>query len=123
MLILKNKFVNNNYILKMLTAGLILKGWEVKQIKHKYIDIKNSFIFDFKKEIFIKNFLISNEKNNYNNRNIKLLLNKKEIKELLIKLKKFKILPFEIFLIKHIIKVKIVIVLNKNKNKINKCNI
>ncbi|QND78555.1 tmRNA-binding protein SmpB [Candidatus Nasuia deltocephalinicola] len=123
MLILKNKFVNNNYILKILTAGLILKGWEVKQIKCKYIDIKNSFIFDFKKEIFIKNFLISNEKNNYNNRNIKLLLNKREIKEILIKLKKFKILPFEIFLIKHIIKVNIVVVLNKNKNIISKCNI
>ncbi|ALP69991.1 tmRNA-binding protein SmpB [Candidatus Nasuia deltocephalinicola] len=113
MLILKNKFVNNNYILKMLTAGLILKGWEVKQIKYKYIDIKNSFIFSFKKEIFIKNFLISNKKNNYNNRNIKLLLNKKEIKELLIKLRKFKILPFEIFLIKNLIKLNIVIVLNK----------
>lgn len=123
MLILKNKFIDNYYVLKILTAGLILKGWEVKQVKFKYIDIKNSFVFDSKKEIFIKNFLILDKKNNYNNRNIKLLLNKKEIKELLIKLTKFKILPFEIFSIKHIIKINIVIVLNKNKNRINKCNI
>ncbi len=84
--IIYNKKINYNYnIIKKFKAGIILKGWEVKSILFKNIDIKNSYIkINQKKEIFLKNANIIPLKNHLINkkhlqRNIKILLKKKQI--------------------------------------------
>ncbi|WP_259286168.1 SsrA-binding protein [Candidatus Nasuia deltocephalinicola] len=116
--IINNKITNNEYyITDKYLAGLVLKGWEVKNLKiYNSIDIKNSYIINIKNEIFLKNSIIHESKKNNNKeikRNIKLLLKKKEIKIILNKIKNFKIVPFNIFLKKNIIKINIVVVLKK----------
>ncbi len=92
-------------------------GWEVKSLKiYNSINIKNSYIINIKNEIFLKNSVISDNKKNNNNdikRNRKLLLKKNEIKMILNKIKNFKIIPFNIFLKKNLIKINIVIVIKK----------
>ncbi len=117
--IINKKITNNNlyYITDKYSAGLVLKGWEVKNLKiYNSIDIKNSYIVNIKNEIFLKNSIINENKKIKNNnikRNIKLLLKKSEIKIILNKIKKFKIIPFNIFLKKNIIKINIVVVIKK----------
>ncbi len=84
--IIYNKKINYNFnIIKKFKAGIILKGWEVKSILFKNIDIQNSYIkITQKKEIFLKNANIIPLKNHLINkkhlkRNIKILLKKKQI--------------------------------------------
>ncbi|WP_259292998.1 SsrA-binding protein [Candidatus Nasuia deltocephalinicola] len=113
-----NKIIKNQYyITDRYLAGIVLKGWEVKNLKiYNSIDIKNSYIINIKNEIFLKNSIINENKKNNNNdikRNRKLLLKKKEIKIILSKIKNFKIIPFNIFLKKNIIKINIVVVIKK----------
>ncbi|WP_259292873.1 SsrA-binding protein [Candidatus Nasuia deltocephalinicola] len=115
--IINKKIKNQYYIIDKYSAGIVLAGWEVKSLKiYNSIDIKNSYIINIKNEIFLKNSIINeNRKNNNNNikRNRKLLLKKSEIKIILNKIKNFKIIPFNIFLKKNIIKINIVIVIKK----------
>lgn len=113
-----NNIINNKYyIIERYLAGLVLMGWEVKSLKiYNSINIKNSYIINIKNEIFLKNSVISDNKKNNNNdikRNRKLLLKKNEIKMILNKIKNFKIIPFNIFLKKNLIKINIVIVIKK----------
>ncbi len=123
--IINNKFINKNYIIKeKFKAGIILKGWEVKSIFKKNIEIKNSYIkINNKKEIYIINLNI-NPLNNIlikkKNRDIKLLLKKKEINYLY---NKVNIKGYTIILVSIIIKkpwYKIIIALCKGKKKYNK---
>ncbi|WP_259286198.1 SsrA-binding protein [Candidatus Nasuia deltocephalinicola] len=116
--IFNSKIINNRYyITNKYLAGLVLKGWEVKNLKiYNSIDIKNSYIINIKNEIFLKNSIINENKKNYNKdikRNRKLLLKKNEIKIILNKIKNFKVVPFNIFLKKNIIKINIVVVIKK----------
>ncbi len=112
-----NKVIKNQYyITDKYLAGIVLKGWEVKDLKiYNSINIKNSYIINIKNEIFLKNSLIygSRKINKEIKRNRKLLLKKKEIKIILNKIKNFKIIPFNIFLKKNIFKITIVIVIKK----------
>ncbi|WP_259288896.1 SsrA-binding protein [Candidatus Nasuia deltocephalinicola] len=116
--IIKNKIINKQYyITDKYLAGLVLKGWEVKNLKiYNSIEIKNSYIINIKNEIFLKNSIIYENKKSNNKeikRNRKLLLKRKEIKIILNKIKNFKIIPFNIFLKKNIIKINIVVVIKK----------
>lgn len=116
--IINNKIINNRYhIIDKYLAGIVLKGWEVKNLKiHNSIDIRNSYITSIKNEIFLKNSIINkNKKNNKQDikRDRKLLLKKNEIKIILNKIKNFKIIPLNIFLKKNIIKINIIIVIKK----------
>ncbi len=82
--IIYNKYIIKNYIIKKIfQAGIILKGWEVKSILKKNIDIKNSYInINKNKEVYLINSNIFPLENNLiknKNRKIKLLLKKKEI--------------------------------------------
>ncbi len=82
--IIYNKFIKKNYLIKkQFQAGIILKGWEVKSILKKNIDIKNSYIkINNLKEIFLINLNIFPLSNNIiykKKRKIKILLKKKEI--------------------------------------------
>ncbi len=125
--IIYNKFIKKNYtIKKKFKAGLILKGWEVKSILKKNIEIKNSYIkIKNKKEIFLINFKINPININKNlikkkNRNIKLLLKKKEINYLY---KKINIKGNTIMILSIIIKkpwFKTIIALCKGKKKYDK---
>ncbi len=119
-----NKKIYLNYnIKKKITAGIILKGWQVKLIKKKEIDIKNSYIKIKKKNIYLTNYNINNYKINNlkeKKKDIKILLKKKEIQYLSNKLnnKGYTIIPISIKLNK--IWIKIVIGLCKGKKKYNK---
>ncbi|WP_259286593.1 SsrA-binding protein [Candidatus Nasuia deltocephalinicola] len=116
--IINKKIINNRYyITDKYSAGIVLMGWEVKNLKiYNSIEIKNSYIINIKNEIFLKNSIINENKKNNNNdikRNRKLLLKRREIKIILNKIKNFKIVPFNIFLKKNIIKINIVIIIKK----------
>ncbi len=124
-IILHNKKIEFNFkIKKKYTAGMILKGWEVKLIKFKKINIKNSYIkIKNKKEIYITNIKF-NIKNNINklkkNRKIKILLKKKEINYLY---KKSNIKGYTLLIMSIIIKnkwYKIILALCKGKKKYEK---
>lgn len=121
MFIIENRNIYFKYfIVKSYNAGLVLEGWEVKFIKIKHsFEIKNSFIISKENNFFLKNSFISKYNNNINsktNRERKILLKKKEIKEINQKCykSKFKLLPLLIFIKNKYIKIKIVIVIKKN---------
>jgi SsrA-binding protein len=107
MTILKNKkaFFEFN-ILERYTAGIELKGSEVKSIKNAKVSLGESYCFIENGEIFIKNMHVSEHEqggkaNNHNPvRDRKLLLKKKEISNLNddVKQKGLTIIPLEIIL-------------------------
>ncbi|QSF25347.1 hypothetical protein CU086_00770 [Candidatus Nasuia deltocephalinicola] len=76
-----NEVIKEYNIIEKINAGIVLEGWEVKNIKfYKNIELKNSYIINIKNEIFLKNSKI-NSKNISNlkiQRNRKLLLKKKK---------------------------------------------
>ncbi len=119
-----NKKIHLNYnIKKKFIAGIILKGWQVKLIKKKEIDIKNSYIKIKKNNIYLTKYNINNYKKNIlkkKKKDIKILLKKKEIQYLnnKIKNKGYTIIPISIKLNK--IWIKIIIGLCKGKKKYNK---
>lgn len=105
--IIKNKRGYYEYtILQKYTAGIKLKGSEVKSMRAGKISISEAYCFISNGEIFIKGMHISERKeggkyNNHEpNRDRKLLLTKKEILELDEKITKkgLTIIPLEIIL-------------------------
>lgn len=106
-------------------AGMVLFGDEVKSIKNKSIDISDAYIkLNSKMEPIITNTKISfYKKSNINtikhklNRDIKLLLNKKEILKLknFLDQKKYTAVPSKIFLKDNLIKLEIAVVSGKKK--------
>ncbi len=122
--IINNKKIYYNYnIIKKFIAGVCLKGWEVKYIKNKKIDISKSYIkINKKREIYLINLNINFKKNilNYKNRKIKILLKKKEIKYLYNKTytKGYTLVLINIKILKPWFK--ITIALAKGKKKYNK---
>lgn len=106
-LITKNKKAFFSYeIIEKLTAGIQLKGSEVKSIKANNVNISESYCLISDNEIFIKNMHVSEHKQGgqHNNheplRDRKLLLKKKEIISLYnkVKQKSFTIVPLSIIL-------------------------
>lgn len=106
-LLIKNKKAYFEYqILEKYTAGIKLKGSEVKSMRAGKISISEAYCFISNGEIFIKGMHISERKeggkyNNHEpNRDRKLLLTKKEILELDEKITKkgLTIIPLEIIL-------------------------
>jgi len=107
MTIAKNKKAFFEYnILERYTAGIELKGSEVKSIKNAKVSLGESYCFIENGEIFIKNMHVSEHEqggktNNHNPvRDRKLLLKKKEISNLNddVKQKGLTIIPLEIIL-------------------------
>jgi SsrA-binding protein len=125
-LISVNKKVDYEYEIKeKFDAGLVLFGDEVKSIKNSNFDMKDSYVkFSKDLEVFLYNFKISiYKKSNINlikhkiNREIKLLLNKKEIQKLnsLLKEKSYTAIPKKIYTKNNFIKVEVVVVRGKKK--------
>jgi SsrA-binding protein len=107
MTIVKNKKVFFEYnILERYTAGIELRGSEVKSIKNAKVSLGESYCFIENGEIFIKNMHVSEHEqggkaNNHNPvRDRKLLLKKKEISNLNddVKQKGLTIIPLEVIL-------------------------
>ena len=87
-LIVRNKTATRNYKLgESFQAGIVLEGWEVKSLREKKVDVKNSYVTFKKNEAWLIGIKIdppSSLKNFDVNplRTRKLLLNKKEIAQL-----------------------------------------
>jgi SsrA-binding protein len=114
-----NKIVNKKayfefHILKQFEAGIQLFGSEVKSLRHGNANIGDGYCYVWDKEVFVKNLYISKyEESSYMNheerRDRKLLLHKKEIREI-IKLTQDNgttVIPLELFISKGRFKVKI----------------
>jgi SsrA-binding protein len=119
MVLIQNRDIYRSYeILERFTAGIELKGFEVKAIFSGKGSLKGSYVSYKGKELFLKNFYLPpyQEKNtpkDYNPlRDRKLLLHRKEINYLLNKIKQpgLTIVPLKIYNQNRLIKVEIALV-------------
>lgn len=123
--ILINKKILFNYdIIENFNSGIILKGYEVKSIKNKDINISTAFInlknnipylinCHIKQYDFAKNILFYDP-----NRPKKLLLKKNEIlkiKKIINNFKNTTIVPYKVYIYNNIVKLQISIVKGKKK--------
>lgn len=123
-----NRKANYEYsFIKEFTAGLELLGPEVKSLRKGDGNITESYIYIVNNEAFLKNSYISKYKDSRTfdheeRRDRKLLLRKKEIKEIhnLVKIDGNTIIPIEIFLTNNMFKIKIG--LGKGKKLFDKRN-
>ena len=126
-LIFKNRKASFNYSFSdKYTAGVILKGSEIKSIKDQSVDFSNSYCIIKHNEIFIigmniKEYKFANLNNHDPDRDRKLLLNRKEINQIKKKVseKKFSIIPTKLFMSRRGL-VKIEIGLGKGKKEYDK---
>ena len=87
-LIVRNKTATRNYKLgESFQAGIVLEGWEVKSLREKKVDVKNSYVTFKKNEAWLIGIKIDTPSSLKNFdvdplRTRKLLLNKKEIAQL-----------------------------------------
>ena len=87
-LIVRNKTATRNYKLgESFQAGIVLEGWEVKSLREKKVDVKNSYVIFKKNEAWLIGIKIDPPSSLKNFdvdplRTRKLLLNKKEITQL-----------------------------------------
>lgn len=87
-LIVRNKTATRNYKLgESFQAGIVLEGWEVKSLREKKVDVKNSYVAFKKNEAWLIGIKIDPPSSLKNFdvdplRTRKLLLNKKEIAQL-----------------------------------------
>ncbi len=123
-IISKNKRANFDYEIKeTFKAGIVLKGYEVKAVKTKSVDLGGSYVA-FKKG---KPYLINAKIPPYQPKNVPkdylpdkprlLLLKKKEASKIILEKKaaKLVVVPLEVFLEKNLIKIKIALAKHKKK--------
>ena len=126
-LIFKNRKASFNYSFSdKYTAGVVLKGSEIKSIKDQSVDFSNSYCIIKHNEIFIigmniKEYKFANLNNHDPDRDRKLLLNRKEINQSKKKVseKKFSIIPTKLFMSSRGL-IKIEIGLGKGKKEYDK---
>lgn len=102
-------------VLESFDAGIILIGNEVKSIRGNNVTIADSFVYIKNGELFIKNMKVAKYKQAHmldkhdENREKKLLLNRKEINKIekLIQGVGTTIIPLEVFISRNLIKIKI----------------
>ena len=121
--IIKNKKAFHDYtILEKYEAGIVLKGSEIKAIREKRVNIKDSFVRFIKGELFLLNAhisILSTTNAHYRHEedgSRKLLLHKKELNKLFIKVHKdgMTIVPLELYLNnKNILKARIALAKGK----------
>ena len=104
--IAKNKKANYSYALEeVFSAGMLLKGSEIKSVRESQVTISDSYCVFIKGELWVKGLHISEYKQaSYNNhepkRDRKLLLTKRELKKLLTKVKEkgYSIVPTRLYI-------------------------
>ena len=107
---IKNKKAYYNYeVLETFTAGIMLLGPEVKSIKGGKCSIGESHCYFKDEELYVKNLTITESIGDTTDRPKKLLLRKKELKELSEKVaqKGLTIVPLKMFTKKALIKMEI----------------
>ena len=99
------KAFHEYHIFDKYNAGMVLTGTEIKSVRKGAVNLKDSFVKIEDFEVFLYNCHISpyEQGNRYNHeekRTRKLLLNKREIEELIGKIKKdgYAIVPLELYL-------------------------
>ena len=105
-LLIKNKKANFNYdISDKYTAGMVLKGTEIKSLKESKVNFSNSYCLIIDDQVYLKGmniseYLYGNINNHDPDRDRKLLLNKNEIKQIKKKVteKKLSIVPIKLFI-------------------------
>jgi SsrA-binding protein len=119
--ILNRKARHDYHIIQSFTAGLSLKGTEVKSIKNGGLTFSDPYCFITSKGLIMKGISISNiQKNSFvkhdEKRDINLLLNKSEISKLIKGMDKGKtIVPLKLFVnSRGLIKAEIALVKGKN---------
>ncbi|WP_343189605.1 SsrA-binding protein SmpB [Buchnera aphidicola] len=119
-----NKKIKYNYfIINKIVSGIVLQGWEVKSLRKKKVDINNSYISFIKNEVYLINSIIyatsciDKSIPIIINRNRKLLLKKKQIKNLLFlkKKKRYTFVSFSLFWKKNFCKLKFALAKGKKK--------
>jgi len=116
-----NKKARFDYeILEVIEAGIVLTGSEVKSLRDKNIQLKDSYVSFSNGEAFLQNAHISPyQASSYNNhvpeRLRKLLLNRKEINQLMGKVQErgLSIVPLKIFFKKGLVKLDLGLVRGK----------
>lgn len=113
-IIRKNKKIFHDYtIIKTFSAGMVLKGTDIKPIKEGKIEIERSYIRFLHDQLFIVNSRITNseEISNVSNKR-RLLLNRKEIDEIgkYINVLRLTAVPIEVVLDHGLIKLRLAIV-------------
>jgi SsrA-binding protein len=106
---IKNKKAFFNYeLIERITAGLVLKGTEIKSIREGKADLNEAFCVIVNDELFVRGMHISPYKFGTHTNHIakadrKLLVNKKELKkwESKTKEKGFTIIPIKLFINEH----------------------
>lgn len=127
MKIFKNKKAERNFFLtQKFEAGIVLKGTEIKSIRAGKINFKDSYAKAEKGEIWLYNLHISPyDQASYNNhdpeRPRKLLLNRKEIRKIIIKMEErgFTLVPVELYINEKGL-VKLTMALARGKRKYDK---
>jgi SsrA-binding protein len=108
-MLITNKKVQFEYeIIEKYSCGIILSGSEVKSIKDNKVSIVDTYCYIKNCEMFVRNLNITTSEEK---REIKLLLNKKEIKDIEKRMEKgLTIVPYKIYTnYKGLIKLEIVI--------------
>ena len=120
-LIKKNKGLYKYNIEETYEAGIKLQGTEIKSIRARNVNLKDSFAVVEKGEIFLYNMHISPYKqgNRYNHepeRKRKLLLHKNEIRKLIgyTKQKGYTLIPLNLYLKHNLAKVELAVAKGKN---------
>ena len=121
-----NKNASRNYSFSQtFEAGIVLKGWEVKSLRDGKVDVKDSYVKFIRNEAWVIGLKIDppaslKEENVDSNKTRKLLLNKRELKNILfaISAKGQTCVPVKLFWKGHLAKLEIA--LAKGKKKIDK---
>jgi SsrA-binding protein len=121
MLVLNRKARYEYAVIEEFTAGMVLQGSEVKSIRSGNVTLSESFVFIKDGEVWIKNMHVAKYKQSHKlevhdeNRDKKLLLNKKEIDRIGKKLldKGTTVIPLGIFISNNKLKLKIAVAKGK----------
>jgi len=112
------------FVIKEFIAGIKLTGSEVKSLRNGEANLQDSFCYTFNNEVFVKGMYIAkNKMSSYNNheekRDRKLLLNKKEIRDIADEVKVnqgMTIIALEIFEMRGKFKVKLCLAKGKKQH-------
>lgn len=120
--IARNKKARHDFFIEeTFEAGIKLRGTEIKSIRASRVNLKDSFAIVENGELFLHNMHISpyshgNRENHEPERKRKLLLHKREIRNLIgkTKLKGYTLVPLSIYLKRNLAKIELALAKGKN---------
>lgn len=120
--IARNKKARHDFFIEeTYEAGIILKGTEIKSIREGKVNLKDSFAMFKDGELFLHNMHISpyshgNRANHEPERTRKLLLNKRELRNLIgkITLRGYTLVPLSLYIKNNLAKIELALAKGKN---------